>query len=224
MLARFPKLTDCRTFRMAPSDHESGAARLLAESRRRNCVVDFWNRANKKRSKALAERLAERRKSDYHQTMLEYIAWVELILCWIAWALAFLKPSRQSAGRKTTERASSSRLGIAFVFVAFFLDWVYFRPVGYHQPKAESIASMILGPCFVVLAWAAAHTLGEAVALRGRAKRGPRADPDRRLQLAPPSHLRRHAGHVCHYRARVVMVAQVPSRPGLLPHRNRDPR
>ena len=83
--------------------------------------------------------------------MLEYIAWIELVVCWIAWVLAFLKPSRQSAGQKTTERAPSSRVGIAFVFIAFLLVWVYVRPVGYHQPKAESIASMILGPFFVVL-------------------------------------------------------------------------
>ena len=93
--------------------------------------------------------------------MLEYIAWMELILCWIAWVLAFVKPSRQSAVRNITERAPSSRLGIAFVFIAFLLDWVYIRPVGYHQPEAESIASMILGPFFVVLAWAAAHRLGK---------------------------------------------------------------
>ena len=95
------------------------------------------------------------------ESMLEYIAWIELILCWIAWMLAFLKPSRQSAGQKTTEHAPSSRLGIAFVFIAFLLVWVYVRPVGYHQPKAESIASMILGPFSVVLAWAAAHRLGK---------------------------------------------------------------
>jgi protein-S-isoprenylcysteine O-methyltransferase Ste14 len=95
------------------------------------------------------------------KSMLEYIAWIELVLCWTAWVLAFLKPSRQAAGQKKIERAPSSRLGIAFVFMAFFSVWVYVRPVGYHQPKAESIASMILGPLSVVLAWAAAHRLGK---------------------------------------------------------------
>ena len=75
--------------------------------------------------------------------------------------LAFIKPSRQSAGQKTTERAPYSRLGIAFVFIAFLLVWVYVRHVGYHPPKAESIASMILGRFFVVLTWAAAHSLGK---------------------------------------------------------------
>lgn len=93
--------------------------------------------------------------------MLEYIAWGELLLCWIAWMLAFVKPSREAAGQKKSERAPASRWGIGFVFVAFALVWAYIRPVGYHQPAAESIASMILGPVSVVMAWAAAHRLGK---------------------------------------------------------------
>jgi protein-S-isoprenylcysteine O-methyltransferase Ste14 len=93
--------------------------------------------------------------------MLEYIAWGELIACWIAWSLAFVKPSRQAAGQKKTERASASRWGIGLVFVAFACVWAFVRPVGYHQPAGESIASMILGPLSVVLVWAGAHRLGK---------------------------------------------------------------
>ena len=130
------KLTDCRTFRMAPSDYESGAARLLGRVALTKRRGRFSNRANGKIPKLLRESLAERRKFWLSSNpMLEYIAWIELILCWIAWVLAFLKPSRESAGQKSTERAPSSRLGIAFVFIAFFLVWVYIRPVGYHQQR-----------------------------------------------------------------------------------------
>jgi protein-S-isoprenylcysteine O-methyltransferase Ste14 len=93
--------------------------------------------------------------------MLEYIAWGELLVCWILWVLAFVKPSREAAGQEKSERAPSSRWGIGLIFVAYFFVWVYVRPVGYRQPAGESIASMILGPASVVLAWAAAHRLGK---------------------------------------------------------------
>ncbi|MFZ0393631.1 MAG: isoprenylcysteine carboxylmethyltransferase family protein [Terracidiphilus sp.] len=93
--------------------------------------------------------------------MLEYIAWAELLLCWIVWSAAFVKPRRQAAGRKETVRAPASRWGIGFIFVAFALVWAFIRPVGYHQPAAESIASMILGPLSVALVWAAVPRLGK---------------------------------------------------------------
>lgn len=93
--------------------------------------------------------------------MLQFIAWAELMLCWIAWMLAFVKPSRQAAGQIKSERAPASRWGIACVFVAFALVWAYVRPVGYHQPAGESIAAMILGPVSAMLAWASAPRLGK---------------------------------------------------------------
>jgi protein-S-isoprenylcysteine O-methyltransferase Ste14 len=93
--------------------------------------------------------------------MLEYIAWGELLLCWILWVLAFVKPSRQAADQKKTERAPSSRWGIGLIFVAYSVVWAFIRPVGYHQPPIQSLISMILGPASVLLAWAAAHRLGK---------------------------------------------------------------
>lgn len=93
--------------------------------------------------------------------MLEYIAWAELLVCWIAWMLAFIQPSRAASGQKKTERAPASRWGIALIFIAFGMVWAFIRPVGYHQPAAESIASMILGPLSVALVWASAPRLGK---------------------------------------------------------------
>jgi protein-S-isoprenylcysteine O-methyltransferase Ste14 len=95
------------------------------------------------------------------KAMLEHIAWDELLLCWIVWALAFVKPSREAAGQKKTERAPSSRWGIALVTLAYAVVWTYIRPKGYHQPSIQSEISMVLGPVSVVLAWAAAHRLGK---------------------------------------------------------------
>lgn len=93
--------------------------------------------------------------------MLEYIAWGEMLLCWVAWILAFVKPRREAAGQVKTERATTSRWGIGLVVVAFAVVWTYLRPKGYHQPALESAVSMVLGPVSVLLAWAAAHRLGK---------------------------------------------------------------
>src|SRR6185437_997918 len=93
--------------------------------------------------------------------MLEYVAWGEMVLCWVVWTLAFVKPSREAAGQVKTERAPASRWGIGLVTAAFAVVWVFIRPKGYHQPAIESAISMVLGPVSVLLGWAAAHRLGK---------------------------------------------------------------
>jgi protein-S-isoprenylcysteine O-methyltransferase Ste14 len=93
--------------------------------------------------------------------MLEYVAWGEMLLCWIAWWLGFVKPRRQAAGKVKTERAAASRWGIGLVAAAYAVVWSFIRPTGYHQAPIESAISMILGPASVLLGWAAAHRLGK---------------------------------------------------------------
>jgi len=93
--------------------------------------------------------------------MLEYIAWAEMVICWIAWALAFVKPRREAAGQVKVERAPASRWGIGLVMAAYAVVWTFIRPKGYHQPAFESVSSMVLGPASVLLGWAAAHRLGK---------------------------------------------------------------
>jgi protein-S-isoprenylcysteine O-methyltransferase Ste14 len=88
-------------------------------------------------------------------------AWIELLVCWIAWWAAFVKPSRQAKGQKKVDRAPSSRWGIGLVFVAFLLIWIWVKPTGFHKSTASLILSMILGPISVLLAWASAHELGK---------------------------------------------------------------
>ena len=45
--------------------------------------------------------------------------------------------------------------------VGFALVWAYVRPVGFEKPAAILIASMVLGPPSVALAWAATRHLGK---------------------------------------------------------------
>lgn len=93
--------------------------------------------------------------------MLKAVALVELVLCWVAWSLAFVKPRRLAAGRKKAVRAPASRWGIGLEAVAFALIWVYVRPMGFEKSPLSLIASMILGPPSVALVWAATRHLGK---------------------------------------------------------------
>jgi protein-S-isoprenylcysteine O-methyltransferase Ste14 len=93
--------------------------------------------------------------------MLQIAAYVELGLCWIIWSLAFMKPSKQAAGQKEVASAPVSRWGIGLVMVGFAFAWTYVRPVGFEKTAPELIASMILGPPAVALAWAATRHLGK---------------------------------------------------------------
>jgi protein-S-isoprenylcysteine O-methyltransferase Ste14 len=93
--------------------------------------------------------------------MLQIVALAELIVCWIAWSAVFFRPHRQAAGRKEVASAPASRWGIIMVIVSFALAWIYVRPAGFEKSNLSLIASMILSPPSVALAWAATRHLGK---------------------------------------------------------------
>ncbi len=93
--------------------------------------------------------------------MLQTAALIELLLCWIVWTLAFLKPRKQAAGQKKAVVAPASKWGIVLVTIGFAFVWMYVRPTNMQKSWPSLIASMILGPLSVVLVWAAAHRLGK---------------------------------------------------------------
>jgi protein-S-isoprenylcysteine O-methyltransferase Ste14 len=93
--------------------------------------------------------------------MLKTVAFVELVLCWFAWASAFVKPRQQAAGQKKVARAPASRWGIFLVMVSFMLTWSRIRPVDFEKSALALVASMVLGPPSVALAWAATRHLGK---------------------------------------------------------------
>jgi protein-S-isoprenylcysteine O-methyltransferase Ste14 len=93
--------------------------------------------------------------------MLFLYAFVELILCWVAWSLAFVQPRRQAAGQKAVVRAPASKWGIILEMLGYALVWAYVRPVGFEKSVPSVIASMILAPLSVALGWAAARHLGK---------------------------------------------------------------
>jgi protein-S-isoprenylcysteine O-methyltransferase Ste14 len=94
-------------------------------------------------------------------SILTLIAWIEVLVCWVVWFLAFLKPSRQAEGQKKAVRAQSSRWGIGLVTAAFALVWVWIKPTGFEKSTVSLVVAMILAPLATVLAWNAAHELGK---------------------------------------------------------------
>ena len=91
--------------------------------------------------------------------MLQIAAYIVLGLCWIAWSLAFVRPQRSAAGEKKSVRAPSSRWGILLVTMAYGCEWAFIRPRGFHPPDAALVASILIGPPCVVLAWMATRHL-----------------------------------------------------------------
>jgi len=95
------------------------------------------------------------------ENMILVAALTELEICWVAWSLAFIKPRKQASGQKEAVSAPVSRWGIALVMLGFALAWAYVRPAGFQKSTPALIASMILGPPSVALAWAATRYLGK---------------------------------------------------------------
>jgi protein-S-isoprenylcysteine O-methyltransferase Ste14 len=93
--------------------------------------------------------------------MLKIVAFIELIVCWVVWSFAFVKPSKQSAGKEKVARAPASRWGIFLVMISFALTWTYVRPPGFEKSTTSLVVSMILAPLSVALAWAATRHLGK---------------------------------------------------------------
>ncbi len=92
---------------------------------------------------------------------LEISSYVFLFLCWLTWAMAFVKPRKQATDRKEIASAPASRWGIFLVMVGFAMTWAYVRPPGFHKPAWALILSMVFAPPSVVLAWSATRHLGK---------------------------------------------------------------
>jgi protein-S-isoprenylcysteine O-methyltransferase Ste14 len=93
--------------------------------------------------------------------MLYYIAQAVLFVCWLLWALAFIRPRSQASGQKEAVRDSSSKWGIVLEAVGFLCVSAHVHPVGFQKSAPSLIASMILAPAAVCLVWGATRHLGK---------------------------------------------------------------
>lgn len=94
-------------------------------------------------------------------SVLQLAAWIELLLCWIVWGAAFIRPSGQAKGQEKVARAPSSRWGIGLVGVGFALIWAWVKPPAFEKSMASLIVSMAIGPPSVMLVWVATRELGK---------------------------------------------------------------
>ncbi len=93
--------------------------------------------------------------------MLQIVALAELMLCWLFWALAFVKPYKQRAEQpKVVATAPISKVGIGLVMASYFLVWLRLPPAGFQKGILPLLVSMILAPPAVALVWVASRHLG----------------------------------------------------------------
>ena len=155
---------------------------------------------------------------------LQVIAIIELMGCWILWSLAFIKPRKQAAGQQAVVTAPASKWGILLQSFGFLLAWLYVGPMGFQKPTASIIASMILGPVSVTLAWFATRHLGKQWRFQAALSADHETGTDRPLPVRPASHLRLHARHAAGRGFGLDMVAEVHRRHHLLFGRHRGSR
>lgn len=91
--------------------------------------------------------------------MIRFAAYLELAICWIVWLLAFVKPQKHAAGKKKAVRAPSSRWGILLVMLGFACIWAFVMPERFQKSVPSLLASTILAPPSVALAWWATRHL-----------------------------------------------------------------
>ena len=156
--------------------------------------------------------------------MLAIAAYVELGLCWILWSLAFVRPQKRAAGQKKAVRAPSSLWGILLVTLGFACIWAFVRPANFEKSLASLIASMILGPPSVALAWMAARHLDKQWRFEAALSEDHNLITTGPVPMGAQSDLRVNVGDVAGDRICENLVAAAGSRSGFLPDWNRDSR
>jgi protein-S-isoprenylcysteine O-methyltransferase Ste14 len=92
---------------------------------------------------------------------LQLAALAELLLCWVAWALAFIYPILKAKGQKKAVIDRRSKIGILGVMIGFMCAGTYIGAMQLSRPAAALIASMVLAPASVVFTWWATWHLGK---------------------------------------------------------------
>ena len=154
--------------------------------------------------------------------MLQAAALGELLLCWIAWSMAFVKPRKEASSQKELASAPASRWGIGLVMVGFALTFAFVRPVRFEKSAVGLIVSMLLGPPSVALSVDRYASPGQAVALQSRDQPGPRTDPVGTVQAGSTSNLSVDAGHAAGHPGSVDVVADGAWGVGRIYNRDRD--
>jgi len=92
---------------------------------------------------------------------LFFIAFGELVVCWVLWVLVFVRRQRQPSGQKPVVTARTARWGILLQGISYGLVWSFSTPpTGLWAAPLIGI-SMVLAPASVLLAFFAVRHLGK---------------------------------------------------------------
>jgi protein-S-isoprenylcysteine O-methyltransferase Ste14 len=92
---------------------------------------------------------------------LQLAAHIELAVCWVAWAAAFIQPYCKSTRQRRVAKNPAARWGMLLNVLGCACILSDVRPAGFEKSAQGLIASMVLGPLSVILVWSAALHLGK---------------------------------------------------------------
>ena len=91
---------------------------------------------------------------------MEFVATVELIVCWFSWGYPFIFRAPHHQKRESVTLPGPTRVGLVLEAVAIFVAWAFRLPPDDGPGLARMLGSMALGPLAGVLAWASVRSLG----------------------------------------------------------------
>ncbi len=106
--------------------------------------------------------IANERARPYNTLLLrfQFIATIELLVCWFAWGYPFIMRAPHRQKRESITLRGATLTGLALECAAIAIAWIA-RLSFDHQPGiARILASMLCGPIAAVLAWTAVKHLG----------------------------------------------------------------
>ena len=92
--------------------------------------------------------------------MIHFVASIEMIACWFAWAYPFILRAPHNQKRASITLAGVTRIGLALEAVAIFIAWACRFPADDGPGLPRILLSMVLGPLAAVLSWSAVKHLG----------------------------------------------------------------
>lgn len=97
---------------------------------------------------------------------LEFLATVELLVCWFAWGYPFIVRAPHRQMRQSIVARAPTLAGLALECAAIFIAWAERLPLDGQPGLARILGSMVCGPVAAVLAWGAVKHLGRQFRLQ----------------------------------------------------------
>lgn len=91
---------------------------------------------------------------------MQFVPWVELMVCWFAWIYPFLFRAPHFQKRPSVTASGPSVLGLLLEALAIFIAFVFRLPPGVHPGAARIGVSAVFAILASILSWSSVHHLG----------------------------------------------------------------